>query len=134
MTDHPGGRGGTLMDSRDGLITVAVMAVVVGSYAAWIAGDYVARPVGLLVFSVVAASLLVQRATPRAVVARGLFLLASLSIVTPVFLNLPLLAGPGMGFGERVGALFHPGVLLLWVAFALLAAALVGAGYVVDRA
>lgn len=126
---HPG----VSTDSPVGLATVAVMAVAVGSCGAWIAGDYVARPVGLVVFSVVAAALLAHQPTPRAVVARGLLLLAGLTIVTPVFLNLPLVMAPGVGFADRVGALLHPGVLVLWVAFAVIAAALAAAGHLVNR-
>lgn len=114
--------------SRD-LALVALAAIVVGYYGAWLAGDYVGRLAGLVVFGVVAAYLLVQQPTGRAVVVRGLYLLAGLVVVTPVFLNLPVLTGRHAGISAPAQLVFHPGVYVFSLVFVGLAGILAGAGY-----
>lgn len=117
---------------RGTLAVVAVAALVVGSYAAWMAGDYVDRTVGVVVFGAVAGTLLVQQPTARAVVARALALLAGLVLVTPVFLSLPLVTAALDGV-DPVAALVHPGVAVLALAFGVVAAVLAGVAVGVDR-
>lgn len=111
-----------------GLAAVAGTALAVGTYAAWIAGDYVGPALGLVVFGGVAAYLLVGRPTARAVVARALLLLAGLVLATPLLLNLPVLTAAQPGLADRAGSVVHPGVLLLWVPFAVVAGVLALAG------
>lgn len=114
------------------LAVVVTAAGVVGHYATWLASDYGSSIVGFAVFAAVAAYLLVQQPTPRAVLARGLYLLAGLVLVTPVFLNLPVLTGAPPGVANPAGAVFHPGVLAVALVFVVAAAVVGGIGYLVD--
>lgn len=123
IREHLGAHSG-----RD-LALVAVVAIVVGYYGAWLAGDYIGRLTGLVVFGVVAAYLLVQQPTSRAVVAGGLYLLAGLVVVTPVFLNLPVVTGRHAGISAPTQLVFHPGVYVFSLVFVVLAAVLAGIGY-----
>lgn len=118
--------------SRQGLATVAAAAVVVGYVAAWLVADYVGRWAGVVVFALLAGYLLVQQPTPRAIASRGLYLLAGLVLVAPVFLNLPLVTSPYPGLAPAARSVLHPGVYAFALVFVVLAAGLAGAGYWLD--
>jgi hypothetical protein len=108
-------------------------AVVVGYYGAWLAGDYLGRLAGVVVFGAVAGYLLVQQPTARAVLARGLALLAGLVLTTPVFLNLPVLTASHDGLGSPAGLVFHPGVYVFSLVFVVLAAGLAAGARIAGR-
>lgn len=112
---------------------VVLAAVVVGYYGAWLAGDYLGRLAGLVVFGAVAGYLLVQQPTARAVLARGLTLLAGLVLATPVFLNLPVLTASHDGLSSPAGLVFHPGVYVFSLVFVVLAAGLAAAARLAGR-
>lgn len=120
--------------SRSGQVAVVVFALLVGTYAAWLGGDYGLGLGSLVGFGLMAAYVLVQRPTARAVAARGGYLLAGLVLVTPVFLNLPVLTATHAGVPDPAGLVFHPGVYVMALVFVLLAAVLAAVAFVVDDA
>lgn len=113
-------------------MAVGLGALVVGATAAWLVGDYVGFPLGLVVFTVVAAVLLVRQPTPRAVAARGLVLLAALVLLVPVTLHLPVFTGSHEGLRAPGRLVFQPGVYVVALVFVGLAAVLAGVGVLVD--
>lgn len=121
-----------LAHSRAAQLAVAVCALLVGTYAAWLGGDYGLGLGSLVGFALVAGYLLVQQPSARAVVARGCYLLAGLVLVTPVFLNLPTFTTRHPGVADPAALVFDPGVYLMALVFVVLAAVMVGIGYLVD--
>lgn len=119
--------------SRAAQAAVVLLAWPVGTYAAWLGGDYGLGIGSVVGFGVVAGYLLVQQPSARAVVARGLVLLAGLVLVTPVFLNLPAFTGRHPGIEDPAGLVFDPGVYLMAVVFVILAAVLGGLAVLVDH-
>lgn len=114
------------------LVTVVGFALLVGTYAAWLGGDYGLGLGSLVGFGLVAAYVLVQQPTTRAVAARGCYLLAVLVLATPVFLNLPVLTGRHSGIPDPTALVFHPGVYVMALVFVGLAVLLGAAGLLLD--
>lgn len=118
--------------SRPAQALVIVLAWLVGTYAAWLGGDYGLGIGSVVGFALVAGYLLVQQPSARAVVGRGLYLLAGLVLVTPVFLNLPAFTGRHPGVQDPAAQVFDPGVYLMALVFVVLSVVLAGVGYLVD--
>ena len=112
------------------LALVAGFALLVGTYAAWLGGDYGLGRGAQLGFALLAAALLVARPDARAVAAGGCYLLAALVVATPVLLNLPAFTA---GAADPWALVFHPGAYLLALAFVIVAGLLAGAGAWLDR-
>ena len=112
---------------------VGLFALLVGTYAAWLGGDYGLGLGSLVGFALVAAVMLLRAPAGRGVVARGCYLLAALVLVTPVFLNLPVLTAAHPGVADPASLVLHPGVYVLALVFAVLAAVIAGLGALVGR-
>ena len=119
--------------SRAGQALVVGFAWLVGAYAAWLGGDYGLGLGSAVGFGLVAAAVLVQQPAARAVAARGCYLLAGLVLVTPFFLNLPVLTGGQPGLTDPVALVVHPGTYAMALGFVAFAALLGAIGYGLDR-
>ncbi|MDZ7700765.1 MAG: hypothetical protein U5J98_01155 [Halobacteriales archaeon] len=119
--------------SRAAQVLVIAFAWLVGAYAAWLGGDYGLGLGSVVGFGLVGAYVLLQQPSARAVAARGCYLLAGLVLVTPVFLNLPVLTGGAPGVIDPAAMVFHPGTYAMALVFVALAAVLAAVGYGLGR-
>lgn len=114
------------------LAGVAVGAVLLGAYAAWIAADLLARPLAFLVVAAGAGYVLAGKPDRRSQAVYAGYVLAGLLLLTPVLMVLPdALSGGTYGPGA-LGMVLLVGNLLLLVLFAIPATVVAYVAYRLD--
>lgn len=74
---------------------VVLLAVALAWYASWLTADLGLGTIAFVLVAVVAAYALYRQPTRRGVLVVGLYALAVVLLVTPIFLNLPFLLAAG---------------------------------------
>lgn len=107
-------------------------ATLLGMYAAWIAADFLARPLTFLVVAGGAGYVLAGKPDARSQAVYGGYVLAGLLVLTPILMVLPdVLSGSTYGPGA-LGMALLVGNVLLFVLFAIPAVAVAYVAYRLD--
>lgn len=126
----------TVEQRHDAATTALVVgfAVVLGLVAGWVVADFGGRRVATVVVALASGSLLYGRATPRDIVAGGLYMLAALFALFPVAYELHTFTVTGMaGVGSPWTHVLTLSDLLVFVLFLAVAAVPALLGFVVQN-
>jgi hypothetical protein len=122
--------------THDALTTVAVVGftALTAVWVSWLVADLGVRWPALALAAAGSGYLLYDRADGRSVLATGLYLVATLVVLTPIVFLVPiLLSGSRPGFGSPTQFVLNVSDLQVFVVFLLVAAVPALVGYLVSH-